>query len=160
MNVVFAIVIAIVAAVLVLVVGAQFGLLAGKQPSLGLRDGKLKPPSKTPNSVSSQADAYPDHPQRDYARVEPLRYSGDGADAMKRLAGVLRGMDRMEVLKEEPGYLYAQQRTALMKYTDDVEFALDANAGVIHVRSASRLGRKDFGVNRARIEAIRKRFNS
>ena len=42
---------------------------------------------------------------------------------------------------------------------DDVEFLLDKNANVIHVRSASRLGESDLGVNRTRIETIRAKFN-
>jgi uncharacterized protein (DUF1499 family) len=42
-----------------------------------------------------------------------------------------------------------------MRYVDDVEFFYDDKAGVIHVRSASRLGRRDFGVNRKRIEELR-----
>jgi uncharacterized protein (DUF1499 family) len=45
--------------------------------------------------------------------------------------------------------------TRLMRFVDDAEFYLDEKAGVIHVRSASRLGSSDFGVNRARIESIR-----
>ena len=62
------------------------------------------------------------------------------------------------VISAEPGYLYAQFQTSLMKYIDDVEFALDEPAGVIQMRSASRLGSKDFGVNRKRLDAIRSAF--
>lgn len=144
--------------VMVLVAG-QLGLLAGREPkNLGVRDGRLKPPSKTPNSVSSQAPLYPDHPMRDYATIEPLRYSGDGKVAFARLTGLVSAMDRTRVVQQEPGYLYAQCRTAALKFTDDLELQLDEAAGVIHVRSSSRLGRKDFGVNRARVEALRQRF--
>ena len=64
------------------------------------------------------------------------------------------------MVEEKPGYLYAQSTTRLLKFTDDVELALDAANKLIHVRSSSRLGRKDFGVNRARIEAIRAAFNA
>jgi uncharacterized protein (DUF1499 family) len=42
-----------------------------------------------------------------------------------------------------------------MGFVDDVEFLADRASGVVHVRSASRLGRRDFGVNRARIEELR-----
>jgi uncharacterized protein (DUF1499 family) len=59
---------------------------------------------------------------------------------------------------QSPDYLYAQCSTRWLKFTDDVEFYLDASAGVIHVRSASRIGRSDLGVNRARVEALRARF--
>ncbi len=145
-------------AALVLIAG-QLGLLAGTAPdNLGVHDGRLKPPANSPNSVSSQADLYPDHPQRAYSQIAPFKFAGDGKAAMQRLAQLLRTSERTALVKQEPGYLYAQSRTALLKFTDDVEFYLDEGAGVIHVRSSSRLGRKDFGVNRDRIEALRARF--
>ena len=62
------------------------------------------------------------------------------------------------VVRHEGNYLYAEFRTKLMRFVDDVEFLFDEKAGLIHVRSASRLGRRDFGVNRARIEALRSRI--
>ena len=139
----------------------QIGLLRGKTPNdLGVRDGRLKRPSFTPNSVSSQAALYPDHPQKDYANIAPLTYLGDGENAMQRLAKVLSDIDRTSIIIQEPGYLYAQSSTALLRFTDDVEFWLDKQAGVIQVRSASRLGRKDFNVNRDRVESIRARFTA
>lgn len=64
-------------------------------------------------------------------------------------------MPRARVVKAETGYLYAEFTSKLMGFVDDTEFYLDARAGVIHVRSASRLGRRDFDVNRERIEHIR-----
>ncbi len=64
------------------------------------------------------------------------------------------------IVTNEPDYIYAQCTTKLLKFTDDIEFWLDRNAGVIQVRSASRLGKKDFDVNRKRVEAIRAQFNS
>jgi uncharacterized protein (DUF1499 family) len=145
---------------ILVIVAGQLGAFSGSQPAdLGVKNGRLKPPSSTPNSVSSQAALYPDHPQAARAAIEPLRYSGDGKAAMRRLAGMLRGMERTTLITDEPGYLYAQCTTPLMRFTDDLEFSLDAPAGVIHVRSASRLGYGDRGVNRARVEAIRARFN-
>ena len=153
--------IAIIALAVLAVLAGQLGMLAGTPPNnLGVKDGRLKPPAKTPNSVSSQADLYPDHPQKDFARIEAIKFSGEGAAAMQKLAGVLKGMERMTIVKQEPDYLYATQNTALMRYTDDVEFYMDKAAGVIHVRSSSRLGRKDFDVNRERIEAVRKKFDT
>ena len=146
---------------LALVIAGQSGFFAGKLPhNLGVRDGRLKPPSKTPNSVSSQAALYPDHPQKDYAAVAPLKFSGDGEAAMARLADMLQKTERTVVVKREPGYIYAQSSTALLKFTDDVEFWLDRANGVIQVRSSSRLGRKDYDMNRARIEALRARFEA
>ncbi len=141
-------------AVLLLVVG-QLGLLAGTVPKrLGVTDGRLKPPSSTPNSVSSQTSLYPEHAQFSYAAMQPLAIQGDGAVTMRKIAALLQGMPRTSLIRDEPEYLYAQCSTPVLKFTDDVEFWLDTPAGLIHFRSASRLGRKDFGVNRARIETI------
>jgi uncharacterized protein (DUF1499 family) len=126
----------------VLVIAAgQLGAFGGTPPTdLGVKNGRLKAPSATPNSVTSQAALWPDHPQAARAAIEPLRYRGDGAAALRTLATILRGMERTTVVTERPGYLYAQARTRLLRFTDDVEFSLDEAAGVIHVRSASRHG--------------------
>lgn len=149
----------IVALAVLLVAAGQLGFLAGQMPTdLGVHNGRLKPPSLTPNSVSSQAALYPDNPQRAYADVAPLHYTGDGKAAMARLAGIVSRMPRTTVVTSEPGYLYAQCRTRLLGFTDDLEFYLDAPAGVIQVRSASRLGKGDLGVNRKRVEALRQQF--
>jgi uncharacterized protein (DUF1499 family) len=150
----FALAVAIVA--LVLIVAGQAGLLKGKAPDdLGLKDGKLKRPSRTQNSATSQADLWPDHPQKAYSSVAPYKATGDGSAEMKKIIDTLKAMPRTVIIKQEPGYVYAQSTTALLKFTDDIEFALDASKGIIDVYSASRLGQKDFGVNRARVEAIR-----
>jgi len=144
----------------VLVVGAgQMGFFSGRAPhGLGVQAGRLKAPAQTPNSVSSQAGLFPGHPQRRYADIAPFAYTGDGQAAVRRLAGLLLASERCLLVTEVPDYLYAQCSTRWLKFTDDVEFYLDASAGVIHVRSASRIGRGDLGVNRARVEALRARF--
>lgn len=148
-----------VAVAAALLIAGQLGLLKGSAPkNLGVKNGLFRPPSLTPNSVSSQADLHVNHPQQAYSRIEPLRFTGDGTQAMDRLEALVRATDRTEVVTREPGYLYAQSTTALLKFTDDIEFGLDTSNSVIHVRSASRLGSKDFNVNRARVEAIRAQF--
>ncbi len=142
-----------------LVGAGQAGLFAGSAPAeLGARAGRLAPPSATPNSVSSQAELYPDHPKQAYASMEPLRFTGDPATAMRQLADVVRGLEGARITAQNGDYLRAEVTTRWLGFRDDVEFSLDRAAGVIHFRSASRLGRKDFGVNRARMEAIRARF--
>ena len=149
-------VVAILVLIVLAVAAGQLGFLQGTAPTdLGVRDGKLKPPSSTENSVSSQAALYPDHPERIYADIAPLALKGDGPATLARIKGIVEGMDGAKVVKSEPGYLYAQFTTKLMKYVDDVEFWFDPAANVIQVRSASRVGRGDLGVNRRRIEAVR-----
>ena len=148
------------ALLVMLLVAGQLGLFVGKPPQdLGVRDGRLKPPSPTPNSVSSQAASHADHPQRSGADIAPLRYTGDARVALRQLATMLETTPGCALVTREPAYLYAQCRTRWLKFTDDVELSLDEAGGVIQVRSASRLGRKDFGVNRARVEALRARFD-
>ncbi len=131
------------------------GLFSGTRPdNLGVRDGRLAPPKRTPNNVNSQIDKSAD--ARHF--IEPLRYSGDARKAWAALRQVVDGMPRAKVVKAEPNYLYAEFSSKLMGYVDDTEFYLDEKAGVIQVRSASRLGRGDYGVNRERIESIRAQF--
>ncbi len=142
-----------------LVLAGQLGLLRGRAPNdLGVRNNRLKPPSRSPNSVSSQVDLYADHPQKAYASIAPLQFTGDADQAMARLADILKNSARIVVVSQTPDYIYAQSTTQVFKFTDDIEFWLDRSASVIHVRSASRLGRKDFNVNRLRIETIRAQF--
>jgi uncharacterized protein (DUF1499 family) len=153
----------LVIVLLALAVGlaAQLGLLRGRMPGdLGARDGRLKPPSMTPNSVSSQAALYPDNPQRAYATIAPFPATDGGPQTLERIRRISESMEGAKVAKSDPGYLHVQFETRWMKFVDDTEFWFDPRAGVIHVRSASRLGRKDFGVNRARVEAIRARLGA
>jgi uncharacterized protein (DUF1499 family) len=130
--------------------------LQGTTPTdLGVHDGKLKPPSMTENSVTSQAALYRDHPQRNYADIAPLPLQGDGPATLAKIKAIVEGMDGANVMKSDPGYLYVQFTSKLMKFVDDVEFWYDPAANVIQVRSASRVGRGDLGVNRKRIETVR-----
>ena len=131
------------------------GLFSGKRPdNLGVHDGRLAPPKRTPNNVNSQIDGNADAEHY----IAPLRYAGDARQAWAAVKRIIDGMQRAKVVKSEADYLYAEFASKLMGFVDDTEFYLDAKAGVIHVRSASRLGRRDFGVNRERIEYIRSKL--
>ena len=146
----------IFALVLGAVLVAQLGLLQGSAPTdLGVRQGKLKGLSATDNSVSSQADLYPDHPQRTYSIIAPLALRGDGPSTIAKLKTIVQGMEGAKLVSSAPDYLYAQYTTPLMKYVDDVEFWFDPSSNAIQVRSASRIGKGDMGLNRKRIETVR-----
>lgn len=140
----------------------QFGFFRGSRPGdLGVKDGRLKPPSNTPNSVSSQADLYPEHPQRSTAQIEPLPLKNASVEqSMAALSKVLLAMPEISLVETRPDYVSAQAQTRWMKFVDDLEFWANPARSVIDVRSASRLGRSDLGANRTRIEAIRAAYLS
>lgn len=149
----------VVVLALALLVAGRLGALQGRAPTdLGVHDGRLKAPSRTENSVSSQAALHAGHPMQAYADIAPLPLQGSPAEAIARLRAVVESLPGATVVAQRDDYLYVQFSTRWLGFVDDAEFWADPAAGVIQVRSASRLGRKDFGVNRQRIERIRARL--
>lgn len=149
-------VIVIVVVALGAIAAGQFGALRGTPPTdLGVHDGRLKAPSVTENSVTSQAALYPDHPQRQYADIAALALKGDGPATIAKIKAIVQATPGTEVVQSDPGYLYARYTSSLMKFVDDVEFWFDPANNVVQVRSASRIGRGDMGANRKRIDAVR-----
>ena len=133
------------------------GLFSGKRPpGLGMKNGKLKACSWKPNCVNSTADAVADTAHH----VDPLKFSGPAPKAWAAALTIVKAAPNVTIVTENAAYLYCEYRSKSMGYVDDVELALDAAAGVIHVRSASRLGVRDFGVNRARVEALRSKLGA
>jgi uncharacterized protein (DUF1499 family) len=108
-------------------------MFAGKRPdNLGVTNGRLIACKRSPNCVSSQAD-----PGDAEHYIAPIPFRGDAITALRKL---LHAMERVTVVREGPNYLYAEFRSKLMGYVDDVEFFHEPAAGLIQVRSASRLG--------------------
>ena len=105
----------------------------------------------TPNCVSSI-----DRDRKHF--IEPLRFAGSAKNAQYRLLEVLSSLKRTRVVTLEQTYIHAESVSAIMRFVDDVEFFFDDHQKVIHVKSASRVGYSDLGVNRRRIEKIRNRF--
>jgi uncharacterized protein (DUF1499 family) len=125
----------------------------GPRPSsLGVEKGKLKKCPHTPNCVSSQEEG--SH------FIEPIPFKGTLEDARRALLDILKKMKRTEVITSQENYIHAESTSLLFRFVDDVEFYLDDSAKLIHVRSASRVGRSDLGVNRKRVEEIREAFSS
>ena len=112
----------------------------------------LAPCPASPNCVSSQA-ADAEH------STEPLRFTGEATLAWNRLKSALGTESRLSIVEDTGSYLHAEARSLVLRFVDDVEFVLDSEASVIQVRSASRVGYSDFGVNRRRVERIRKAFS-
>ncbi len=124
-----------------------------KPPELGRANGQLLPCPDSPNCVCS----YDTEPR---ARIEPLLCPGPDTPTqeLKRLRELVLFLPRTRLVEERPGYLRFEVTTAFLRFRDDLEFAADDGGKVIHVRSASRIGRSDLGTNRRRVEAIRALF--
>ncbi len=147
----------LIAAPVAVLVAGQLGLFSGEKPQdLGLTNSRLKPPSNTRNSVSSQTSLYPEHPQIAYAAIDALPWREGGAVAsMQALVRALDIQPGTAIVERTPDYVYAQARTRWLGFVDDLEFWANPSTQVIEIRSASRLGQEDMGANRQRIEAIR-----
>ena len=128
-----------------------FSRCSGTRPAnLGVKDNRLSPCPSSPNCVSSQSDD-------EGHKIDPIRFSSSSAEAMAKLKRNVLGMERATLVRESPYYFHAEFRT-LLGFVDDVEFYADESQQVIHLRSASRIGYWDLGVNRRRMEAIRAEF--
>ncbi len=139
--------------VLVLLAGMILTVVFGqKDPTdLGVKNGRLKPCPETPNCVSSQSG-------EGDRRVKPLAVPKDLHDPMGRLKRIFESLERTKVLGEEADYLWVRFTSKTFRFKDDLECYYDPDGGVVHLRSASRLGRYDFGVNLKRVELIRELF--
>jgi uncharacterized protein (DUF1499 family) len=115
--------------------------------TLGVHDGKLAPCPASPNCVSSQSN------DKDHA-VEPIPFTGTSSETMADLKKVLSGMPRARTVTATETYLHAEFTSALFRFVDDVEFWIDESARTVHLRSASRIGKSDLGVNRKRVEDL------
>ncbi len=111
----------------------------------------LAPCPPSPNCVSSQATDSEHH-------VDPLRILGDPSQAMDDLRRIIESMPRTRIVAANNAELHAEFRSRIFRFVDDVDLRLDGR--VVQIRSASRTGYSDFGVNRARVEDIRRAFAS
>ena len=122
---------------------------AGPLPEgLGVRAGGLAPCPASPNCVASDA-ADPDH------AIAPLAFAGSAEAAWHAARSATAELPRTTIVEAADGYLHAESRSALFRFVDDLELQLRADEGTIAVRSASRVGYSDMGVNRERVERLR-----
>jgi len=124
---------------------------ASNPPKVELVDGRLRACPDSPNCVSSESD-------RASSRVEPLIFQGEPEKAWGDLKETLREMGG-KIQKEQDGFLWATFTSRVFRFVDDVEFRMVSTAGMIYVRSGSRVGYSDLGVNRKRVEKLRTLFN-
>lgn len=103
----------------------------------------------SPNCVSTQA-------QDEGHAIAPFRYQKTRAEAKETLKAIIRSLPRIRLVEEDEAYLHYEFTSLLLRFVDDVEFLFDDETKTIHFRSASRTGYGDLGVNRRRMEDIRK----
>lgn len=135
--------------VLLMLIGCE-----GKVSQLGIENGRLKQCPETPNCVCSQASD-----EQHY--IEPIHLTGTTPEVKATILKVLSDLKQAKIVKEENNYIRAEFVSRVFRFVDDVEFYFPDQPSkqmVIHVRSASRVGRSDFGVNRKRIENIREKL--
>lgn len=131
---------------------AALGMYSWRRPELGIVDGRLRPCGTKPNCVCSQQPAGPQATEALAIRDEAP------AAAFDRARRAVEALPRTVLVEASPGYARYECCSFLFRFADDVELLLDEPARVIQIRSASRVGYSDLGVNRQRVEAIRAAF--
>ncbi len=127
-------------------------IFSGTRPeNLGVKGGQLASCPKSPNCVSSQNDS-------EKHGIEPFTFNGNPIQEMICLKDILNNMKGVTIIDSKDDYIYAECKTPLMGFVDDLEFYWDSENSVCHVKSASRLGHSDFNKNRSRVEEIRTLF--
>ncbi|MDY6937840.1 MAG: DUF1499 domain-containing protein [Cyanobacteriota bacterium] len=127
---------------------------SGSRPNdLGVTQGKLASCPSSPNCVSSQSTDSEHY-------IEPLASEANPKETFVNLKKTLDSLKEAEIVTADENYIYVEFTSKLMGFVDDVEFYLDEATGTIQVRSASRLGESDLGVNRKRIEMIREELKA
>lgn len=134
-------------------IASLFSFSGDRPTNLGLKNGSLGTCPTSPNCVSSQSSD-PEH------QIAALTYQSTPAEAIAQLKATIEAIENAKIITAEDNYIYAEFTSKLMGFVDDVEFYVDPEAKIIQVRSASRLGESDLGVNRQRIEDIRTKFNA
>jgi len=117
------------------------GLVSQKGEAKGLVDGKLAEPGHAPNVVSSEDDVQPER------AIAPLTGNLTQIKAAIEATGGT-------ITSESDSYLSATYMSKIFKFVDDVEIRKQSDT-LWHIRSASRVGYSDRGMNRKRVEAIR-----
>jgi uncharacterized protein (DUF1499 family) len=123
----------------------------GTSPQLGVQTGMLKSCPDSPNCVNSQA-------KDEKHNIEPIKFSGTVSEAKKKLTTVIKSLENSQIIVSDSNYIRAEFTSSIFRFVDDVEFYLvenEAEKVIVHLRSASRIGHSDMGVNRKRMEEIR-----
>jgi uncharacterized protein (DUF1499 family) len=119
----------------------------------GVSGGKLLDCPNAPKCVSTQS-------KDERHRMEPISFSGRVQDAQSTIISIIKGMKNSEIITVSEDYVYAQFRSSVFRFIDDVEFYFNAQKKLIHFRSSARFGYYDWKVNRKRMEYVVEEFNT
>lgn len=122
---------------------------------LGLTNDQLKPCPGTPNCISTQSTSTDSYEHREPVPAK----EATSTQTIEAIVKIVEKTPRTNIIERTDNYLYVEFRTFAMRFIDDVEFYVDDTQHLIHYRSASRLGRKDFGANGKRMEQIIAKYN-
>lgn len=124
---------------------------APRPENLGVKNGRLAACPSSPNCVSTQAE------DREHW-IAPIMIPASSSNPIDVLVEIIRSMPRTFIVEHNSDYLRAEFRSRIFRFCDDVEFYYERSSNRVHLRSASRVGYSDLGVNRMRMEEIRERF--
>jgi len=133
---------------LIITIMSLFSCTGQRPNNLGISNGKLSDCPSSPNCVSSDA-------ADDGHKISAIQFTIPAADAWKLSRQAVLSLPRSQIITESANYLHAECSSAVFGFVDDLELQLRPSEGIIAVRSASRLGHSDFGVNKKRVEALR-----
>ena len=125
------------------------GCSAPPPDTLGPRGDRLSPCPETPNCVNT-GDRHPEG-------TEGIALVDDRPETLARVVEVVADLPRTRVVEASEVYLHAESRSRIFRFVDDLELLL-VPGGELIVRSASRMGRGDLGVNARRVEDLRARL--
>jgi uncharacterized protein (DUF1499 family) len=134
-----------------IIIAAGAGLAGCAKSPVGIYGNCLMPCPASPNCVSScekNADRF----------VAPIDYMVPRQNAREAVIRIIGDFPRTRIVTARDNYIHVEFRSRVFRFVDDVEFFFDEEKPLIHVRSASRVGFSDLGVNRKRVETIRERF--
>jgi uncharacterized protein (DUF1499 family) len=129
------------------------GFFSGRRPRhLGIVDGRFAPGSWKPNYVCSQAEP---SDKKHYVKAFEFEAGDDPLDIWEALVEAIKAIPRATIVTETRTYLHAEIASKRFGFVDDLEIYLPPPMSCIHVRSAARVGIRDFGVNRSRVDFLR-----
>ena len=125
------------------------GLMSQSGEARGLVGGKLTKCPDKPNCVCTEFNADVEH------YIDPVDFSQ--TTTAEVLSGLKNSIEKMggSIQAENDNYLAATFTSSIFRFVDDLEIRVDMEQNLIHLRSASRVGHSDRGVNRERAERLK-----